>query len=194
MDRPDDYRPPQPPPPPPPQPSGAWLGVISAIVGLTLIAPPLSVLYDMNDELMRISTGGAGRGIWETLYVVPPLSVAWHTYLAPRTVAIAAAISAAVLCGIGLLTVRSRALGVRLLGAHAVAHVVLMLAMVLAAWRFAAALDVATAQRAWYLGQAYGSSVGRVAIWAALPGIAYPLVLLWLFARHRRGNRAIRPM
>jgi hypothetical protein len=172
-----------------PAPSGFWLGIISLIFGVTLIAPPLSVLYDMNDECLRTSSSLHEHGIWATLYEVPPLIVPRYTYFAARTAALVGSFNAVVLCVIGVLTIRSRGLGTRLLGINAVAQVAFMLAMAITAYRFSVALDTVTAKRIWTLGFSYGSSVKRTAIWAALPGIAYPLMLLWLFVRHRRGNR-----
>jgi len=169
--------------------SGLWLGIISLIVGITLIAPPLSVLYDMNDECLRTSSSLNEHGIWATLYEVPPLIVPRYTYFAARSATLVGSLNAVLLCVIGLLTIRSRSLGTRLLAINAVAQLAFMLAMAITAYRFSVALDATTAKRIWTLGFAYGSSVRRTAIWAALPGIAYPLVLLWLFARHRRSNR-----
>jgi hypothetical protein len=177
-----------------PPASGFWLGVISLIVGLTLIAPPLSVLYDMNDECLRNSSSQNAHGIFATLYEVPPLSVPRSTYLAARTAVFAASLNAILLCVIGGLIIRSRSLGVRLLGVNAVAHVLFMIVMAATAYRFSAALDLVTSKRTWNLGMAYGSSVRATGIVAALPGIAYPLVLLWLFVRHRRSNRTRRLM
>jgi hypothetical protein len=178
----------------PPTPRGAfWLGVISLFVGLSLIAPPLSVLYETNDESRRTSVGGPEHGIWATLYRTPPLSVDRPTYSAVRMTCLAGALNAFLLAGIGVVTTRSRELGVRLLGVNAVAHVVVMLAMIWAAARFAQALDVATAKNAWTKGQPFGSAVKVTAIWAALPGMAYPLVLFSLTLRHRKSrNRRFR--
>lgn len=172
------------------QPGGFWLGFISLLVGITLIGPPLAVLYDMNDELLRTSINAASGGVVETMYRVPPLSVPRFTYFSARAVDVAASMNAVLLCVIGVLTIRSRRIGVRLLGINSVAHVAFMIAMALTAARFSAALDGETAKRVWTLGTPYGSSVRASAIWAALPGIVYPLVLLYLFARHRKGARA----
>ena len=177
-----------------PPASGFWLGLISLLVGITLIAPPLSVLYDMNDECLRTSSSLYEHGVWATLYEVPPLSVSRYTYFAARSATIAASLNAVLLCAIGVLTIRSRTVGVRLLGVNAVAHVAFMLAMAFTAYRFSVALNNVTARRAWTLGTPFGSTVRATGIWAALPGIAYPLVLLWLFVRYRRSNRPRRLM
>jgi len=143
----------------------------------------------MNDECRRTSTLGADENVWGTLYNVPPLSVDRPTYLAVRATALAAAVNAIFLCVIGVITIRSRTLGVKLLGVFAIAQLVLMLAMVLAAHRFSAALDAFTAGQVWFLGKPYGSATRGTALVAALPGVAYPLVLLWLFIRHRDSAR-----
>jgi hypothetical protein len=177
-----------PPPPQRPPASGFWLGFISLLVGITLIAPPLSVLYDMNDECLRTTSAEHEHGILATLYEVPPLSVPRYTYIAARSAVLAASFNALLLCVIGVLTIRSRSLGTRLLAVNAVAHVLFMIAMAWTAYRFSVALDTVTAKRIATLGTPFGSSVKRTAIWAALPGIAYPLVLLSLFARHRKSN------
>jgi hypothetical protein len=172
-----------------PAPSGFWLGVISLIVGLTLIAPPLSVLYDMNDESLRTGIELHEHGIFATLYEVPPLSVSRSTYFAARSAVLAGSFNALLLAVIGIVIIRSRGLGVRLLGVNAVAHVAFMIAMAITAYRFSKELDAVTSKRIWSLGTAYGSSVKATGIWAALPGVAYPLMLLWLFVRHRRSNQ-----
>jgi hypothetical protein len=170
-----------------------WLGVISLFVGLSLVAPPLSVLYETNDECRRTGVGGAEHGVWETLYRTPPLSVDRSVYAAVRMTCLAGALNALVLAGVGVVTIRSRELGIRLLGVNAVAHVVVMVAMIWAGARFAAALDAATAQNAWTKGQPFGSAVKATAVWAALPGMAYPLVLFSLMLRHGKSrNRRFR--
>jgi hypothetical protein len=187
MNRPNFELPPPPSPRHPPA-SGFWLGFISLLVGITLIGPPLSVLYDMNDECLRTTSAEHEHGIFATLYEVPPLSVPRFTYFAVRTAVLAGSLNALLLCVIGVLTIRSRSLGTRLLAINSVAHVLFMIAMAWAAYRFSTELDAATAKRIATLGTPFGSSVKRTAIWAALPGIVYPLVLLSLFARHRRSN------
>jgi hypothetical protein len=178
-----------------PVPRGAvWLGVISVFVGLTLIAPPLSVLYQANDESRRTAIGGAEQDdVWQILYRTPPLSVPRATYAAVRMTCWAGAANAVLLAGFGLVTARRRELGVRLLGVNAVAHAVLMAAMLWAAARFSAALDHATATRLGSTGHAFGSVVWQGAVWAALPGVVYPVVLFWLTLRHRKyGRRRVR--
>jgi hypothetical protein len=172
--------------------SGFWLGFISLLVGITLIAPPLSVLYDMNDECLRTSSSLNEHGIWATLYEIPPLKVPRFTYIAVRTATLTASLNAVLLCVIGALTIRSRSLGTRLLGINAVANVAFMVVMAVTAHQFSKTLNAVTAKQAWSMGIPYGSSTGATAIWAALPGIVYPLVLLWLFARHRKSNQTRR--
>lgn len=172
--------------------SGFWLGFISLLVGLTLIAPPLSVLYDMNDECLRTTSALNAHGIWATLYEIPPIIVPRFTYISARTAALTASLNAVLLCVIGALTIRSRSLGTRLLGVNAVANVAFMIVMAVTAHRFSAALNAITAKQPWTMGIPYGSSTGATAIWAALPGTVYPLILLWLFARHRRSNQTRR--
>jgi hypothetical protein len=172
--------------------SGFWLGFVSLLVGLTLIAPPLSVLYDMNDECLRTTSALHAHGIWATLYEIPPIIVPRFTYIAARTAALTGSLNAVLLCVIGAMTIRSRSLGTRLLGVNAVANVAFMIAMAVTAHHFSVALNAATAKQPWSMGMPYGSSTGATAIWAALPGTVYPLVLLWLFARHRKLNQTRR--
>ncbi len=159
------------------------LAVASLAFALASMPAPVAVLFETNDQAWRAATFGTRTGTWDTIHHVPPTPVARHYYLAVRGVVISALAVAAFLVVTAAVTARSRAWGIRLHAVYVAAQVVLMVALLLAAQRFEAAMTLSAPEREWMLALTGTTSVYRMAQAASGFGLLYPVVLTILYVR-----------
>ncbi|MDB5320252.1 MAG: hypothetical protein JWN40_1883 [Phycisphaerales bacterium] len=160
------------------------LGIASLVFALAFLPAPLAVLYELNDECLRMTSWSSGFSTWQTLVRLPPIPVSRYPYLLVRT-AVIAAIPATLLLGVAAFaSFRSRRWSIRLHALYVPIQLILMTVLLIGAHRFSTALDAAAASRDLAMRLPYHSNVRTTAVLIAIPGIAYPFVLVfayWLY-------------
>jgi hypothetical protein len=178
----------QPPPATPRRRGFVALGLASLIFALAFLPAPLAVLYELNDECLRMTSWGSGFSTWDTLVQIPPMPVSRYAYLLVRT-AVIGALPVALLLGVAaVVSFRSRPWSIRLHAIYAALQAVLMIALMAGAHRFSTELDAAALHRDWVMRLPYHSNVWTTAVLVALPGLAYPMLLAfayWLYGRSK---------
>jgi hypothetical protein len=179
-----DSQPPMELPPAPPRRGFVSLGVMSLLFALAFLPAPLAVLYELNDECLRMTSWGSNFSTWQTLAGLPPMPVGRFSYLLVRT-AVLVAIPASLLLGFAaIVSFRSRPWAIRFHALYAPIQIILMSAMLIGANRFSTALDAAAATQDLAMRLPYHSNVRTTAALVALPGLAYPVALAfayWLY-------------
>ena len=164
------------------------LGVASLIFALAFLPAPLAVLYDLNDECLRMTSWGSGFSTWRTLFGLPPIPVSRYWYLLVRT-AVIGSIPVSLLLGYAaFVSFRSRPWSLLFHALYVPIQIVLMTAMLIGAARFSTALDAAAAVQDLAMRASFHSGVRSTATIVALPGIAYPLILAASYWVYRRSN------
>jgi len=164
------------------------LGVASLVFALAFLPAPLAVLYDLNDECLRMTSWASGFSTWQTLIHLPPLPVSRYWYLLVRTAVIGSIPVSMLLAYAGFVSFRSRPWSLLFHGLYVPIQIVLMAAMLIGAHRISAALDAVAASRDLAMRLPFHSNVRTTAVLVALPGIAYPLVLAIAYWIYRRSN------
>src|SRR5882762_2474897 len=101
------------------------LGVASLMFALAFLPAPLAVLYELNDECLRMTSWGSGFSTWDTLVRIPPMPVSRYAYLLVRT-AVIGALPVALLLGVAAAaSFRSRPWSIRLHAVYAALQAVL---------------------------------------------------------------------
>src|SRR3954454_1597814 len=123
------------------------LGVASLIFALAFLPAPLAVLYDLNDESLRMTSWASGFSTWQTLIRLPPMPVSRYWYLLVRT-AVIGSIPVSMLLGYAaFVSFRSRPWSLLFHALYVPIQFVLMAAMLVGVNRFSAALDAVAASR-----------------------------------------------
>jgi hypothetical protein len=159
------------------------LAVTSLAFALAFLPAPLVVLYQLNDECLRTTSWGAEHAAWDTLFRIPPAPVARPLDLMVRTAVFGAMLVALFLIATSIATFRSRAAAFRLHALYVPIQVVVMVAVMVAAHRFSAALDLSNDQRNWALELSRESAVRKFAMIVGGLGLLYPFVLALLYWR-----------
>jgi hypothetical protein len=172
----------------PPRRGFVGLGIASLVFALAFLPAPLAVLYDLNDECLRMTSWASGFSTWQTLIHLPPLPVSRYWYLLVRT-AVIGSIPASLLLGwAAVVSFRSRPWSLLFHALYVPIQIVLMAAMLIGAHRFSAELDAAVASRDIEMRLPFHSNVRATAVLMALPGLTYPLVLAVAYWIYRRSN------
>jgi hypothetical protein len=172
----------------PPRRGFVGLGVASLVFALAFLPAPLAVLYDLNDECLRMTSWASDFSTWQTLIRLPPMPVSRYWYLLVRT-AVIGSIPASLLLGYAaFVSFRSRPWSLLFHALYVPIQIVLMIAMMIGAHRFSTALDAVAASRDLAMRLPFHSNVRTTAVLVGLPGIAYPLVLAAAYWIYRRSN------
>lgn len=165
------------------------LAVVSLVFALAFLPAPLAVLYELNDQSVRAATLGARSGTWQTIHRVPPTPIPRHYYDAARAAVLISLAAAIFLLITAFVSFRSRPWSIRLHGVYVAAQVVLMIALLITAKRFTAAMEASAPHRDWMMRLPAEVSVYSLAKAVAGFGLLYPLMLVILFLRLGRLSR-----